>query len=361
MLIISLILYLLLTITLFFSGLAYAFSAQWYHYLIMFFVCVGVVRIAFSIIRNYQEDHIPIIKEMSSSTGIGASIVFTFLAAIILLVLYLLAGSLTVFKAAILIPIVIVSGLSAINYEYLPGYINNSKYAKNWLFPESLTNYDETKSVPSKDSDDSSDIFDFCKKNISWNHQGVTYAFELQIRPLQYQKYKEIQRLSHPYWVMEYVLNGTCGEIEEVALKLMQFGKPAISFHEVEFVLSFIYETIKYVDDDENRRVKTNEQNEYPKYPLESLAEESADFKDSAILAAAILAVMGYNVAIFYIPEHTGIGIAGVDDMPGSLVKYNNTDYCFCQETESGWEIGVMPPESLAGTLKVLPVGDYSL
>jgi hypothetical protein len=361
MLIISLILYLLLAIVFILPGIAYVFSIQWYHFLILFAICIGFVKISFSLVRNYQDSYIPIIRELANSSGVKTSIVFSFFTAIVLLVIWGLTGTLTVFKAVIIIPLLAIAGLNMMGYEYFPKYIHNYKHAKNWLIPESLTNYDETKSVPSKYSDDFSDMYDFCKKNFSWNHKGDTYSFELHIRPLQYQKYKEIQRLSHQYWVMEYVLNGTCGEIEEVAFKLMQFGKPANSFQEVEFVLSFIYLIVKYVDNDEHRRVEANEQNEYPKYPLESLAEESADYKDSAILAATILSVMGYNVAIFYIPGHTGIGIAGVEDMPGSLVKFNHTDYCFCKESESGWEVGVVPPESLDGSLRVLPIQDHDI
>jgi hypothetical protein len=61
---------------------------------------------------------------------------------------------------------------------------------------------------------------------------------------------------------------------------------------------------------------------EYPKYPLETLVEKKGDCEDQSILAAALLAAMGYEVALLILPIHVALGVAGFDSRPGSRVVH---------------------------------------
>jgi hypothetical protein len=82
-----------------------------------------------------------------------------------------------------------------------------------------------------------------------------------------------------------------------------------------------------------------------PKFPIETLADGYGDCDDKTLLAAALLARDGYDVAIlFFEPEkHVALGIRA----PG--LEYRNTGYAFAETTLPSL-IGVVP-EKLAGDI----------
>ena len=105
----------------------------------------------------------------------------------------------------------------------------------------------------------------------------------------------------------------------------------------IDFVASFV-QSIPYMKDD-----PTNNSYEYPRYPLESLKENRGDCEDKAILGAALLSELGYNVSLLRLPDHMAVGVQ-LDTMPGSYSYYVDR-YYYLEMTAVNSPVGRVPPE----------------
>ena len=92
----------------------------------------------------------------------------------------------------------------------------------------------------------------------------------------------------------------------------------------------------------------TTAANDYWKYPVETLAEGNGDCIDDAILAAALLKEMNYDVAIVVLPQvsgepagHAVVGIA-CDNCNGYYYPVDGKKYYYLDLTASGNELGKM-------------------
>jgi len=92
----------------------------------------------------------------------------------------------------------------------------------------------------------------------------------------------------------------------------------------------------------------TTAANDYWKYPVETLAEGNGDCIDDAILAAALLKEMNYDVAIVILPKvgeepagHAVLGIA-CDNCNGYYYPVDGKNYYYLDLTASGDQLGKM-------------------
>jgi hypothetical protein len=106
---------------------------------------------------------------------------------------------------------------------------------------------------------------------------------------------------------------------------------------EIAFIASFV-QNIPYMKDDLD-----NDSYEYPRYPIESLKEHRGDCDDKAILGAALLSSLGYNVSLLRLPQHMAVGIQ-LDSAMGSY-KYYVDRYYYLEMTAANSPIGKVPPE----------------
>jgi hypothetical protein len=366
MIFISLLLYLPIVIILFLSGVVYLFSFPWYYFAIILILCMALVRVSFSLIRNFQDEFIPAIKDISKISGVRSVLFITAAVGYGLTVYLTTNNNLGPIYSALIVPVAIISTLNFLNIELLPSYITEFEHKSKWVLPSKLiVDYDKSPQVITPEDVDEADTDkkepeDLYRKRYQWQFKDLSYSTDMEIRPAVYQKFKELKRVDYTYWADEYVAGGMCGEVRTLAQNLMQLGKPENTFEEVEFVLAFTQDIVKYEHDAEYYPNAIRD-GEYPKYPVETLAEETGDCEDSAILAAALLKSMGYDSALIYLPGHCALGIAGVDGMPGTAVKLNNVSYYYCETTATGWEIGKLPPSYNEKDVKVLPVPNIKI
>ena len=185
------------------------------------------------------------------------------------------------------------------------------------------------------------------KQCFKWEFQGKIYELSLTIRKDLYEEFKSKERiLDYTRWADEYVAKGITGEIREIAYQLFKFRKPFGTYEEVEFVLNFVQNVIKY----------ETEEYEYPKYPLETLSEKKGDCEDFSILGAAILKSMGYEIALLFLPGHAALGVAGVEGLKGYSIEYNGIKYYYCEMTDKGWQYGQIPQDLKGEPIEVYPV-----
>ncbi len=118
-------------------------------------------------------------------------------------------------------------------------------------------------------------------------------------------------------------------------LSEMSMGKSDTA--RISFIASFV-QAIPYMKDD-----PVNDSYEYPRYPVESLKENRGDCEDKAILGAALLSSLGYNVSLLRLPDHMAVGV-NLDTVAGPY-KYYIDQYYFLEMTAVNSPLGRIPPE----------------
>jgi predicted transglutaminase-like cysteine proteinase len=105
----------------------------------------------------------------------------------------------------------------------------------------------------------------------------------------------------------------------------------------INFVASFV-QSIEYMNDDPE-----NESYEYPRYPIETLHDKQGDCEDKAILTAALLQSLGYNVSLLRLPQHMAVGVHLNESIPP--YSYYIDEYYFLETTTIQMTVGKIPPE----------------
>lgn len=107
----------------------------------------------------------------------------------------------------------------------------------------------------------------------------------------------------------------------------------------------FVQDCIEYEYDSD-----TAGQDEYPRYPIETLYERRGDCEDTSILMAALLKEWGYEVGFFLLPGHVAVALRTSDYYDdGPYYEIDGHRYLYIESTGSGWNIGDIP-EELMGT-----------
>jgi predicted transglutaminase-like cysteine proteinase len=120
-------------------------------------------------------------------------------------------------------------------------------------------------------------------------------------------------------------------------------------------VVSFV-QSLQYQDDIDPI---TNQKTDYWKYPVETLADGGGDCEDSAILTAALLKEMGYDVAIvFYIDSDSGHAATAVacDNCNGYYYPLDGKRYYALETTGAGYSLGMLSEKYIDSAAVVIPL-----
>lgn len=122
----------------------------------------------------------------------------------------------------------------------------------------------------------------------------------------------------------------------------------------IRHMMSFV-QNLEYTTD----RVGTG-YNEYPKFPIETLADKDGDCEDTCILLASLLNQFGYatKLLLFREQQHMAVGIGGEADagIPGTYFEHDGVRYYYLETTSPGWGIGEAPDEMQTATPEIAPV-----
>jgi Transglutaminase-like domain len=125
--------------------------------------------------------------------------------------------------------------------------------------------------------------------------------------------------------------------IEFLANQLLSLKNMKTDVEKINFIASFV-QGIEYAKDD-----PANESYEYPRYPLETLKEKRGDCEDKAILTAALLDSLGYNVSLIRLPQHMAVGVNLKEKI--SVYSYYIDQYYFLETTTLFMPLGKIPSE----------------
>ncbi|TXT61481.1 MAG: hypothetical protein BAJALOKI2v1_30102 [Promethearchaeota archaeon] len=92
-----------------------------------------------------------------------------------------------------------------------------------------------------------------------------------------------------------------------------------------------------------------SEEDDMPKYPIETICEGGGDCEDKSILFVSLLESVGYDTILIIIPGHCFAGVYLAETPTwgdGWYVEYNGKEYYTCETTMEGWRVGDLPSSS---------------
>ena len=179
-------------------------------------------------------------------------------------------------------------------------------------------------------------------KTYTWNYNFKSYSFNVDIPIERYSYYKTLDVDRSPSSASEMASFVTADDVivMEIANQLTTTAQRyTYDYYEIaDFSLRFV-QNLKYTYDN-----YTTPTNEYWRFPVETLVDETGDCEDTSVLYASIMEAMGYDAVLILIPGHAAVGIAG-DGYSGSYYTYDDIDYYYCETTGTGWNLGDIPEE----------------
>ncbi len=179
-------------------------------------------------------------------------------------------------------------------------------------------------------------------KNYYWSFEGNDYSMQLNLSARDYYelKYSQVERWPSTYdeargfvTVGDPSVAGAASELDALA--------SAIGLSDLEranFVLSFV-QSIDYSFDNVSAGA-----NEYWRFPLETLYDQTGDCEDTSILYASIMEAMGVDAVLLLLPGQMAVGIS-CPGATGGHYYFESTDYYYCETTGPGWVVGEVPSE----------------
>jgi len=174
-----------------------------------------------------------------------------------------------------------------------------------------------------------------------WKCQGIEWEWDAEIPRQIYQVLHDKARprtIDYSIYVTHSLDDNF---FQALVAELMEEGQKLRFTNEqmVELALLFV-QTIPYSTD-----IDTTALQDYPRYPIETLADGTGDCEDHAFLLAQLLSSMKYEAVLLeYRGEHWAVGIADTGNMYGKVYKYNGKNYFYAETTNTGWKIGDVPP-----------------
>lgn len=301
-------------------------------YIFSFIIFYLVVFLVYS----YQPEAKPFVRKLIKLLGVRWIALLTVVINGLIIYILFKSNELSYFSIGLLAPVLLVSLMNSFSIDVFPNMLKEDDKVPKVILPNTI-------SPDFKPTELKSEI----QKTFDWVFQNNQYTLNLVIRNSIYKYFKNQERvLDYQKWADEYVKRGICGEVRELAYKLLQLNQSYKTFNEVSYILSFVQQIISY----------KNDVGEYPKYPVESLVDQEGDCEDFAILGAAILKVIGYKVALLSLPHHVALGVAGAKDLPGMYVEYKGVNYYYCEMTDDGWKIGEIPKDYKRENIRVMPI-----
>lgn len=195
----------------------------------------------------------------------------------------------------------------------------------------------------------------------------LSFELVLDIPDSLYREWRERNQGQHePYtaawwrWVVESVLEGEAlfkrlfERLYEVFIERVEEPRLLRQVDLVEYLLAFVQQ-FPYKTDSESVGIE-----EYARFPVETLWDQAGDCECLSILFAALLYHSGVaNVVFLNPPGHIAVGVANDVDgslSVGTLVRYQETDYAYCEATCQGWRVGECPPQYLGAEITVWPL-----
>lgn len=178
-------------------------------------------------------------------------------------------------------------------------------------------------------------------REYSWSYKGQQYSTTLDIALSDFVKYRtdSIVRSQvtndngkHDRSLVTY----DDKYVKELASAISTKAAGMNSADRIGMVLAFT-QYIEYCYDE----ISMGE-DEYWKYPVETLVDMNGDCEDTSILFCAIAKQLGYDTCMILYPGHMAAGV-NLTGLSGYYYTFETKHYYYCETTATGWDIGDDP------------------
>lgn len=168
-----------------------------------------------------------------------------------------------------------------------------------------------------------------------WRYQGDRYRWEMELPRDHYTVHSKRPRVyDYGSYVADELtqglFDGFCETVESISTK-----RGFDDREQVTFVARFV-QSLPYTADD-----VSTDYRDYPRYPIETLVDETGDCQDSSLLLAALLFGLDYDVALARLDGHLGV-LVYLPDAPGN-VEHDGREFSYIEATGTGWDVGQLP------------------
>ena len=247
------------------------------------------------------------------------------------------------------------------NSEELDISSSNSSYSETIIYnleTRTWNNSNGTLDGSSDNSDDLDDallvlkidVFNFgYLKSFKWSYMFDDYQFSYNFDPKRYSYYVgQSHKISNYRDYLNFVTVDEPALIDIAnILHNISLEKDFDQLHQIDFLISFS-QSLKYSEDNITAGV-----GEYPRYPIETLVEQTGDCEDTSALLISLVEILGFNASIILIPdawEGYGHAAVGINVTGATGVHYilnegesNEISYYYAETTAPGWRLGEMP------------------
>jgi hypothetical protein len=189
-------------------------------------------------------------------------------------------------------------------------------------------------------------LVDPYKRTYEWTYAGRSRTYTIEIPKSLYGYYRN---QTHDRNYAKYAISDEDRKVLDSIV--MDFETNLDSKNEAAYNIVAFVQSLPYVKDQASTGF-----DDYARYPIETLVDNKGDCEDTAILTAALLKEMRYDVVLIRLPEHVAVGItcSGCSKFPS--YEYKGKNYYYIETTGENWEIGQMPPEYYDVTPTILPM-----
>jgi len=171
--------------------------------------------------------------------------------------------------------------------------------------------------------------------------EALGQAIELGISQNRYTYYRNQPRLNGRW---NHYAEKDMPEIHQlvISFQTLHAEQSWSTFNQAYNVMKFVQSCIPYSKD-----VDSTGHADWPRYPIETILDETGDCEDLAILCSAIIARLGFSVVLLHYPGHLAFGVAGADHLKGEYIVEPGTGrrYYYGEATAENWHLGQIPPK----------------
>ncbi|WP_432559342.1 hypothetical protein [Granulicoccus sp. GXG6511] len=216
---------------------------------------------------------------------------------------------------------------------------------------------------PDADGDGDGAHPDFVFRTFSWQVRHVfgvdDHTVKVAVHLPTYERLKEsnpgVDWVGGVPQIERYVVRGTTADVERLAVRLRDLSTDSrySTYEQISSVLAMV-QSITYSFD-----IDSTGHEEYWRYPVETMHDETGDCEDTTFLAGSLLRRLGHDVVVLFLPSHAALGVAVPDGIPGHFVEHEGQRYYYCETTGEGWRVGELPSGHEGEDVEIYPVRPF--
>jgi hypothetical protein len=187
-------------------------------------------------------------------------------------------------------------------------------------------------------------------RRFDWEYKGCSWWYEATLSTGLYQYLQDRPRLQVDDWAVYATHPGNEWLTKGLADVILR-DAPGLGYSDYDIVECAVVfaQQIPYTLDADSKG-----KSEWPRFPIETVVDDTGDCEDHAILLAAVTHALGYDTVLLDYPTHMAVGIAGDPSIRGTYYEWRGKRFYFVETTSTGWVLGELPEKYQGVEAKVI-------